>query len=54
MWMNVEKLLAKIWDSIIQDIVEQGGDIATGYFPGCFARVALKHRVKPDTVRKLG
>ena len=42
-----------IKNNIIQDIVEKGGDITTGYFPGRFAEVALKHRVKADTVRKI-
>ena len=39
--------------NIIQDIVEQGGDITTGYFPASLTNVALKHRVKTDTVRKV-
>jgi energy-converting hydrogenase Eha subunit B len=34
--------------SIIQDIVEQGGDITTGYFPGSLTEVAVKHRVKTE------
>ena len=39
--------------NIIQDIIEQGGDLATGYFPGSFMAVAQKYKVKVDTVRKI-
>ena len=38
--------------SIIQHIVEQG-DITTGYFPGSLTEVAVKHRAKTDTIRKI-
>ena len=39
--------------NIFQDIVEQGGDLTTGYFFGSVRNVALKHRVKTDTVREV-
>ena len=39
--------------NIIQDIIKQGGDLATGYFPGSFMAVAQKYKVKVDTVRKI-
>ena len=39
--------------NIIQDVVEQEGDITTGYFPASLTNVALKHKVKTDTVRKV-
>ncbi len=52
--MNAEKRSAKIYKtSIIQDIVEQGGDITTGYFPGSLTVVAVKHRVTTDTIREV-
>jgi hypothetical protein len=38
--------------NIIQDIVEQGGDFGTGYFPGNISKVALKYKVKYDTIQK--
>ena len=38
---------------IIQDIIEEGGDFATGFFPGSFSLIACKNRVKYDTVRKI-
>ena len=28
--------------NIIQDVVEKGGDLVTGYFPGSFSEIALK------------
>ncbi|KAL9977766.1 hypothetical protein ACROYT_G015206 [Oculina patagonica] len=37
---------------IIQDIVEDGGDFVTGFFPGSFSVIAKRNRVKYDTVRK--
>jgi transposase len=39
--------------NLIEDIVEQGGDFITGYFPGSFSEIALKYKVKYDTVRKI-
>ncbi|XP_078382244.1 uncharacterized protein LOC144664917 [Oculina patagonica] len=38
---------------IIQDIVEDGGDFVTGFFPGSFSVIAERNRVKHDTVRKI-
>ena len=39
--------------SIIQDIVENGGDFVTGFFPGNLSVIALKNRTKYDTVKKI-
>ena len=39
--------------NIIQDVVEKGGDLATGYFPGSFSEIALKNRTTYNTVRKI-
>ena len=39
--------------NIFQDIVEKGGDLTAGYFFGSVTNVALKHRVKTDTVREI-
>ena len=49
--MNVEKRSAckDLKTSIIQDIVEQGGDITTGYFPG-----SLTEESKPIQFVKYG
>ncbi len=38
---------------IIDEIVNEGGDIVNGYFPGNFATIASKFRVKYDTVVKI-
>ena len=38
---------------IIDEIVNKGGDIVNGYFPGNFATIASKFRVKYDTVVKI-
>ena len=37
----------------IQDIVENGGDFVTGFFPGNSSEIALKNRTKYDTVEDL-
>ena len=39
--------------NIIQDVVEKGGDLVTGYFPGSFSEIALKNRTTYNTVRKI-
>lgn len=39
--------------NICQDIIDQGGDFTTGFFPGSFTAVAQKHRVKCETVQKV-
>ena len=39
--------------NIIQDVVEKGGDLVTGYFPGSFTEIALKNRTTYNTVRKI-
>ena len=39
--------------NIVKPIIEQGGDLGTGYFPESFTAVALKYKVKGDTRRKL-
>ena len=39
---------------IIDEIVEQGGDIATGFFPGNLANVARKFKLKYNTVATVG
>ena len=39
--------------NLSQDIVENGGDFVTGFFPGNFFEVALKNRTKCDTVKKI-
>ena len=39
--------------NIIQDIVENGGDFVTGFFPGNLSVIALKNRTKYDTVKKI-
>ena len=38
---------------IIQDVVEKGGDLVTGYFPGSFTEIALKNRTTYNTVKKI-
>ena len=38
---------------IVEDIVEDGGDFVTGFFPGTFSEIAERNRVKFDTVRKI-
>ena len=38
---------------IVEDIVEDGGDFVTGFFPGNFSAIAERNRVKFDTVRKI-
>ena len=38
---------------IIDEFVENGGDITTGYFPGSFDNTAKKFKLKIDTVKKL-
>ena len=35
--------------NIIQDVVEKGGDLVTGYFPGSFSEIALKNRTTYNT-----
>ena len=35
--------------NIIQDIVENGGDFVTGFFPGNLPEIALKNRTKYDS-----
>ena len=39
--------------NIIQHVVEKGGDLVTGYFPGNFSEIALKNRTTYKTVRKI-
>ena len=39
--------------NIIQDIVENGDDFVTGFFPGNFSEIALQNRTKYDTVKKI-
>ena len=39
--------------SIIDEIVANGGDILTGYFPGTYEYVTRKYRVAQSTVRKV-
>ena len=39
--------------NIIQDVVEKGGDLVPGYFPGSFSEIALKNRTTYNTVRKI-
>ena len=39
--------------TIIQDVVEKGGDLVTGDFPGSFSEIALKNRTTYNTVRKI-
>ena len=39
--------------NIIQHVVEKGGDLVTGYFPGNFSEIALKNRTTYNTVRKI-
>ena len=38
---------------IIDEFVENGGDIRTGYFPGSFDNIAKKFKLKIDTVKKV-
>ena len=48
------KLLQKDLRSlVIDEIVNAGGDIATGYFPGNFAAIAKTFKLKTDTVMKV-
>ena len=39
--------------NIIQDIVENGGDFVTGFFPSNLSEIALKNRTKYDMVKKI-
>jgi len=38
---------------VIDEIIESGGDIVTGFFPGNFAAIARKLKLKRDTVIKI-
>ena len=38
---------------IFRDIVENGGEFVTGFFPGNFSEVALRNRTKHETVKKI-
>ena len=38
---------------IIDEFVENGGDITRGYFPGSFDNIAKKFKLKIDTVQKV-
>lgn len=38
--------------NIIQNVVEKGGDLVTGYFPGSFSEIAQKNRTTCNTAKK--
>ena len=38
---------------VIDEIVEVGGDIATGFFEGSYSAVASKLKVSSDTIKKI-
>lgn len=48
-----KSLTNDFWSLIIDEIVENGGDIITGFFPGSFNDVARKLRVHRNTVNKV-
>ena len=50
---QVYSYLLALRSLIIDEIVNEGGDIVNGYFPGNFATIASKFCVKYDTVVKI-
>ena len=46
-------MIYDLWFLIIATIVDAGGDIATGFFPGYFALIAKTFELRSDTVVNL-
>ena len=52
-YINGKPLQLDLRRKIVEDIVEDGGDFVTGFFPGNFSAIAERNRVKFDTVQKI-